>query len=102
MGIEETEVNSISRMPPSVDIGARAPLLAIRYLKVHFDLAGRRLRLVKAVDGVTIDIVPGETPGLVRESRCGKPPLCRNVVRTTEPTSGQVLYRNNDLAHLSA
>jgi oligopeptide transport system ATP-binding protein len=102
MGIEETTLNSISRMPPSVDVGAGAPLLAIRDLKVHFDLAGRRLRLVKAVDGVTIDIFPGETLGLVGESGCGKSTLGRAIVRLTEPTSGQVLYRNNDLAHLSA
>jgi oligopeptide transport system ATP-binding protein len=101
MGTEETNINSISRVPPSVIIGAGAPLLAIRDLKVHFDLAGRRQRLVKAVDGVTIDIFPGETLGLVGESGCGKSTLGRAIVRLTEPTSGQVLYRNNDLAHLS-
>jgi oligopeptide transport system ATP-binding protein len=102
MSSQETDLNARSPIPPSVDIGAGAPLLAIRDLKVHFDLAGRRQHLVKAVDGVTIDIFPGETLGLVGESGCGKSTLGRAIVRLTEPTSGQVLYRNNDLAHLSA
>ncbi len=101
MTTQETNLNSLSGTPPSSDLGSRAPLLAIRDLKVHFDLAGRRHRLVKAVDGVTINIYPGETLGLVGESGCGKSTLGRAILRLAEPTSGQVLYRNNDLAHLS-
>src|SRR5258707_8090019 len=82
------------------------PLISIRDLTVHFPLAGgslfRRSRhVVKAVDGVTLDISPGETLGLVGESGCGKSTLGRAILRLTEPTSGQVLYRNKDLAHLS-
>jgi len=88
------------------------PLLAIRDLKVHFDLGGGTTwdklvggspvkRTVKAVDGVTLDIARGETLGLVGESGCGKSTLGRAILRLTEPTSGQVLYHNRDLAHLS-
>ena len=76
-------------------------MIAIRDLKVHFKLAGRRSGVVKAVDGVTIDIFPGETLGLVGESGCGKSTLGRAILRLTEPTAGQVFYRNRDLAHLS-
>ena len=97
--------------PPIQGIGSD-PLIAIRNLKVHFDLGGGGVfgkliggnplrRVVKAVDGVTIDILPGETLGLVGESGCGKSTLGRAILRLTEPTSGQVLYRNKDLAHLS-
>src|SRR5690349_11500942 len=75
------------------------PLLSIRDLKVHFDLGGKRL--VKAVDGVSLDIFRGETLGLVGESGCGKSTLGRALLRLTEPTSGQVIFRNQDLAQLS-
>jgi oligopeptide transport system ATP-binding protein len=74
-------------------------LLSIRDLKVHF--GSGRGGVVKAVDGVTLDIFPGETVGLVGESGCGKSTLGRAILRLTEPTSGQVLYRNRELAHLS-
>src|SRR6266550_1440555 len=82
------------------------PLISIRDLKVHFDLGGARRfgqarQVVKAVDGVTLDIYPGETLGLVGESGCGKSTLGRAVLRLTEPTSGQILFRGNDLSHLS-
>jgi len=89
------------------------PLLSIRDLKVHFDLGAddildRVLRgetgrgVVKAVDGVSLDIFQGETLGLVGESGCGKSTLGRAILRLTEPTSGQVIFRNQDLAHLSS
>jgi oligopeptide transport system ATP-binding protein len=93
----QTNYNSTPAPPIAVDGGV--PLLAIRDLKVHFDL--RSGRVVKAVDGVTIDIYRGETLGLVGESGCGKSTLGRAILRLTEPTSGQVLYRDQDLAHLS-
>src|SRR5258708_24995170 len=82
------------------------PLISIRDLKVHFPLAGRSLfsrsqQVVKAVDGVTLDILAGETLGLVGESGCGKTTLGRAILRLTEPTSGEILFRGKDLAHLS-
>jgi oligopeptide transport system ATP-binding protein len=90
----------------------RDPLISIRDLKVHFDLGGGTAwdklvggppvrRVVKAVDGVSLDIFPGETLGLVGESGCGKSTLGRAVLRLTEPTGGQVLFRGADLAHVS-
>src|SRR5919112_3329036 len=87
-------------------------LLSIQDLKVHFDLGGGGpfdklfgghpvKRIVKAVDGVSIDIYKGETLGLVGESGCGKSTLGRAILRLTEPTDGQVFYHDRDLAHLS-
>ncbi len=77
------------------------PLLSIRDLKVHFSLRTGRKGVVKAVDGVTVDIHPGETLGLVGESGCGKSTLGRAILRLNEPTSGHVFYRGRDLASLS-
>ena len=87
-------------MPPLLESGrASEPLMAISDLEVHFNLGGgtmwdklsggsRAPRVVKAVDGVTIDIYEGETLGLVGESGCGKSTLGRALLRLTEPTSG--------------
>jgi oligopeptide transport system ATP-binding protein len=76
-----------------------APLVSIADLKVHFDLG--RGRVVKAVDGVSFDILPGETLGLVGESGCGKTTLGRAVLRLVEPTGGRVMFRDVDISKLS-
>src|SRR6478736_2035389 len=101
MSTSETDLNLAPVAPPQIVSGEGKPLLALRDLKVHFDLRGGRKGVVKAVDGVTINIYPGETLGLVGESGCGKSTLGRAILRLTEPTSGQVLYRDQDLAQLS-
>ncbi|HEV7842488.1 MAG TPA: dipeptide/oligopeptide/nickel ABC transporter ATP-binding protein, partial [Pyrinomonadaceae bacterium] len=107
-----SSIPHVPEMPPPIERGKGSELLAIRDLKVHFDLGGGGIldklinsnsvkRVVKAVDGVTIDIYPGETLGLVGESGCGKSTLGRAILRLTEPTGGQVLFRGADLARLS-
>ena len=81
------------------------PLLEIRELKKYFPIRGGLFRQVqaqvKAVDGVSLELSPGQTYGLVGESGCGKSTLGRAIVRLHEPTGGQVLLEGNDISHLN-
>ena len=90
-----------------------APLLRVRDLAVHFDQGGGGVlgrlagtgaarRVVKAVDGVSINIDTGETLGLVGESGCGKSTFGRALLRLTHLTGGEVWFDGVDLAGLSA
>ncbi|WP_328459633.1 ABC transporter ATP-binding protein [Streptomyces sp. NBC_00448] len=61
----------------------------------------RQTGTVRAVDGVTLDVAPGETVGLVGESGCGKSSLARLIVGLEQPASGRVLWKGRDLAEMS-
>ena len=70
-------------------------LLEVRDLRKHFQI-GRRTML-KAVDGISLEIKKGETFGLVGESGCGKSTVGRTLVRLYEPSGGQVVYGGKDV-----
>ncbi|NKB68074.1 MAG: ATP-binding cassette domain-containing protein [Candidatus Latescibacteria bacterium] len=86
-----------------MDTEAR-PLLEVRGLKKYFPvrqgLWGRVEAYVKAVDGVSFDLWPGEMLGVVGESGCGKSTLGRLLLRLIEPTAGSVRLEGIDLAQL--
>lgn len=81
------------------------PLLSVSQLRIHFPVrSGVMLRqsgAVRAVDGVSFDIAPGETLGLVGESGCGKSTLGKAVVRLLKPTSGSIHFGNREISNLS-
>ena len=80
------------------------PLLRVRDLKKYFPVRsstfGRTVGQVKAVDGVSFDLWPGETLGLVGESGCGKSTTGRAVMRLLEPTAGEVHFDGQDVGAL--
>jgi oligopeptide transport system ATP-binding protein len=75
-------------------------LLSVRDLKVHFPIGKGLLTgakgAVKAVDGISFDLEPGETLGIVGESGCGKSTLGRAILRLTKPTEGTVVWLGQD------
>ena len=81
-----------------------APMLRVRDLAVHFPIYKGLLRShagdVKAVDGVSFDVMPGETLGLVGESGCGKSTTGRAVLRLYDPTAGTVELEGRDITHV--
>jgi oligopeptide transport system ATP-binding protein len=78
-------------------------LVEVRDLKMHFPIRSGLLRrvtgAVKAVDGVSFDILEGETLGLVGESGCGKSTCGRAVLRLYEPTAGSIKLDGEEIAH---
>ncbi len=74
------------------------PLLRVENLVKHFPIRRgiiiqRQVGAVRAVDGVSLRIYPGETLGLVGESGCGKSTLGRTIVRLYKPTRGRIFLR---------
>ncbi|QOS13354.1 ABC-type transport system ATP-binding protein (probable substrate dipeptide/oligopeptide) (plasmid) [Haloferax gibbonsii] len=111
---DAAETGTGSTFDPDAD-----PLLSVRDLRKYFDASDGfldRLRFdrdagllpfsvdreyVRAVDGVSFDILPGETLGLVGESGCGKSTLARTLLRLVDPTSGDIVFDGENLAELS-
>lgn len=74
------------------------PLISARNIKKYFDVSGGTL---KAVDGISFDIYPQETFGLVGESGCGKSTIGRTITRLYEPTEGELFFNGKDIYKLS-
>jgi len=78
----------------------QVPLLEVKNLKMHFAIKqgvfAKVTGYTKAVDDISFSLYKGETVGLVGESGCGKTTIGRCIVRAYAPTSGEILFHNND------
>lgn len=74
----------------------REPLLRVKNLRQHFKMSGGYT--VKAVNGVSFEIYPGETYGLVGESGSGKTTIGRSIIRLYDPTGGDVEFQGKRIS----
>ncbi|MBC6421813.1 MAG: ABC transporter ATP-binding protein [Hormoscilla sp. SP5CHS1] len=86
-----------------------SPLLRIKDLQQHYTLEGnfveqlfrKNTPVIKAVDGVSLELYPGEILGLVGESGCGKSTLSRSILQLVRPTDGKVEFQGENLTKAS-
>ena len=79
------------------------PVLKVEDMKIHFPISVKgglfgKTKPLKAVDGVSFDLKPGETLGVVGESGCGKSTLARGVLNLIPPTDGTVAWLGRDIS----
>ena len=95
-----------THVKPTASKQAGESLLQVTGLTKHFPikrgLLQRQVGAVQAVDGLTFDVMRGETLSLVGESGCGKTTTGRMLTRLLEPTGGTILLEGNDITHWSA
>jgi peptide/nickel transport system ATP-binding protein/oligopeptide transport system ATP-binding protein len=82
--------------------GNGQPLIELRDVKKHFAITQgvifqRTIGAVKAVDGVSFEVLRGETLGIVGETGCGKSTTARLIVRLMHPTGGQILFEGENI-----
>jgi oligopeptide/dipeptide ABC transporter ATP-binding protein len=111
VGADGAEANGvqpdgISPIPPVPHGPAGTPVLEVQDLVKEFPIRAGFLRhqvgTVSAVAGVSFEVRPGETLGLVGESGCGKSTTGRMLLRLIEPTSGVVRFEGKDLSKMGA
>lgn len=110
----QTLLNSALHLQKSDDAAkesvasVREPILRLQDLKQHYTieenfiarLFDRSDRTIRAVDGINLELYPGETLGLVGESGCGKSTLSRTILQLLRPTSGKVEFLGQELNKL--
>jgi oligopeptide/dipeptide ABC transporter ATP-binding protein len=72
----------------------------VKHFPIHAGLLRRQVGAVQAVDGVSFDVIKGETLGLVGESGCGKSTTARLLLRLVDPTSGSITFDGREIANI--
>jgi len=102
---ESRELNKVDKFIRPIGEDKNPVVLEIKNLTTAFPIEknffGKTTKHLKAVNNVSLKVRKGRTLGLVGESGCGKTTLGRSVLRLIEPTSGEVLYKGQDLPKLS-
>jgi peptide/nickel transport system ATP-binding protein len=97
---------AVGSLPEPSQTAIAEPLLKVRGLVKHFPLRRDGLfgarKVVRAVDGVDLEVAAGETVGVVGESGCGKSTFARLVVRIHAPTAGSIRFAGEEIAQASA
>src|ERR687886_329789 len=98
------ENNSLSQdaTQRNIELQSKSPIVVVRNLQVGFPVRGvfgATKRYIMAVNGISFEVYPGETLGLVGESGCGKSTLARTLLRLIEPMSGEILFEDQDVTH---
>ncbi len=99
-------ISDSERQKKQKELFSKKAVLQLKNLKTYFPIKtgffGGISSYVKAVNDVTFDVFPGETLGLVGESGCGKTTIGRTILRLEEPTEGEMIYKGQDIAKMTA
>ena len=92
---------------PEQEASKEDVLLRVQELKMHFPITRgiilqKKVGSIKAVDGITFELMRGETLGLVGESGCGKSTTGRAILQLYEPTAGEVIFEGQDLTQINS
>ncbi|KCZ61145.1 ABC transporter ATP-binding protein [Hyphomonas chukchiensis] len=99
--IDQPDRRGRPTLGPAPDVSVK-PVLEVDDMKIHFPIRVKgglfgKTKPLKAVNGVSFDLRPGETLGVVGESGCGKSTLARGVLRLIPPTDGKVAWLGKDI-----
>src|SRR5207247_4808881 len=104
-GGARVSAREVGAQPAAAPAPRGAPLLKLESVKKYFPitrgiLIQKRVGQVHAVDGVDLEVYPGETVGLVGETGCGKSTLARVIMRLHGSTEGTIHFDGRDVTHL--